>query len=221
MSKRLITLRSSPKGYWIGMPASIVGSGLRTAGTGYDELLDINDITGDGFIPNKTFPPSPLLVGNHVKLTYSRGTTGGYTLQTAPVGFPPGVKVSIRKIEVKFVSGHIEVFDIPISAMPWWAPFASPNFIHNSALVGQATSIMLGQPQYHGDCINDNNMSDIDPMTSKPVNPFYSVTADSDKVLWALGISGSWTYPTGTVTAPFATFTKYSGANATTIGGKD
>ena len=218
-NKRLITLISEPKGFWMGMPATISVSSLHTAGINFDEILDVNDITGDGANWGKSLPGSGLLLGTHIVLTYTSGTpTSGFTGQTAPVGFHPGVKVSIRKIEVTFVSGHIEVFDIPLSAVMWWAPPASPNFMFNSALVGSANLINLGT-QYHGDCINDNPQSDIDPMTSLPSNPFYSVTHDTKEGLFGMQVGGVQIPITGAVTSPFATFTKYSGINATTVGG--
>ena len=91
-NKRLITLISEPKGFWIGLPAKITISSIRTSGTNFDDILDVNDITGDGANWGKQILGPGVLQGSLMRITYTSGSqTGPFVGQAAPPGFPPGV----------------------------------------------------------------------------------------------------------------------------------
>ena len=212
--KRLVSISSNPppffgvipgsSGLWSAPAPSIIVSDLKNSGTGWDYLVAVDDITGDGNLGGILIPsnfPVSGYSGGKVRLRYT----------AIPFATASTQLVSIRKIQVTFTSGHIEVFDIPLVIFPHfngvydtWFMLDMPNMTaygnQYAAMVDASSGYYSAHPQAAVDA------------SLVPIHNFYSVTVQ--------GSYGKANPPAAPIiNTPYHIFSKWSGVNATTLVG--
>ena len=210
MNKRLVSISSNPpvffgvipgaNGGWSVPPPKILICDLKNSGTGWDYVVSAQDITGDGALGGTI---------QHGVLIIAAGYSGGtITIQYVfPFAVASTQLVSIRKIEVTFTTGHIEVFEVPLVIFRHFSGQYNTNFMLDMPNLTASGSSMSAVINASSGYYNANVTATLDAM-GVPVHNFYSVTRQ------AYGSKGP-----GIVTSPYHIFTKWSGVNATTLGG--
>ena len=213
-NKRLISVTSTPPPFyhyyntaaWHG--PTIVVSGEKVSGSAtFDTVMSAIDITPDGIRPIST-NQFPTTMGGYYALNYA-GAGSPSTVQTpsgtASTQFPSTTIVSIREIQVTFVSGHVEVFDVPICVLPHHAG-GQRWFKFNPTGLGSTFPVQMSSVQRQTDLPNTHPNAALDPNTGLPLHNFYSLTPDIGRG----GVPpGNGIFPVDT---EYCIFTKYSGA---------
>ena len=212
MSKRLVTIASYPPRFWSVLinPAMgtyygdfprVIVSDNKGSGTGWDFLVSVQDITGDGNANSVSVQSVGGNAGQNFTIIYDYSTA-----------FSPATTVtSIRTVECTFTSGHIEQFEIPLTIKPHYDGLNSPWFEFDMAVLASSpgsSSLSNFQQGYYSTA----NQAAIDPATGVPLHNFYSLTNQN------FGTAGSTTDPGLLVNNPYYIFSKFSGTNANTLG---
>ena len=209
-NKRLVTIQSMPGLFWdvepgpmggFGIPApKILVSDVKSSGTDWDFIVDVSDITGDGYLGGAVAVQALSHMGNP-------GAIFHVTYQNLP--YPQPIPVSIRKIRVVFTTGHIEVFNVPLSVSQFVNGAWDSKFIYDVANNTGTTGQMVNM---HGGYYNSHSGAAIDPILNTPINNFYTLVMQGPaRVGHAPG--------TVVVTEPYYIFSKWSGTNPTNLGG--
>jgi len=214
VNKRLITITSNPPIFFGVIPGSnggyssprpeILISDQKNSGSGWDYIVDAQDVTGDGALGG-TIQPGVLLP----TAGYSGGTIAIRYVFPFPIASTQ--LVSIRNIQVTFTTGHIEVFNVPLVIFKHFSGAYNTKFMldmPNLTLAGNTYGAGFNASSGY---YSAHSQAAVDGM-GVPINNFYSVTRQAS--FEKGGAPGS-----PLVNTPYHIFSKWGGINATTLGG--